>query len=216
MDEEDEDLLDIFADESDPLLSTDLVEEYLRPDKCNVNTSEQKSDTTPETTKTADEATALAELPNYTPIEKDRDVKMEDKVEDVGSSLLIPHAVERERISEPLSGEKKIDSSLNEIISDSRRRENRKRQFNPALGASDAYGMRGYKQKYMTKNGVQLCLHPRKDIAKLSEQEAGDELARCLDEVSDLVFICTITIVTGLGPKLQLTLIQYGVQSQKC
>lgn len=181
MDEEDEDLLDIFADESDPLLSNDVVDEYLKPepDKCNVDKSEEKSET-----KTADEATALAELPNYTPVEKDKDVRMDDKV-DISNSLTSAHSVYSESVSKPLSEEQKIDSTLNEIISDNRKRENRKRPFNPSVG--NPYGMRGPKERYSTKNGVQLCLQPRKDIAKLSGQDAGDELARCLDEVSDLV-----------------------------
>ena len=184
MDEEDEDLLDIFADESDPLLSNDVVDQYLKPDeKCKVDKSEEKfkADIKSETTKPADEATALAELPDYTPIEKDKDVSIEDKVE-IGNGLTAMHGVDSEVMTEPLSEEQKINSSLNEIISDNKRREDRKRRLNPLL--DEACGGKGHKQRYMTKNGVQLCLHPRKDIAKMSEQEAGNELARCLDEVS--------------------------------
>lgn len=185
MDEEDEDFVDIFADESDPLLCNTL-EQDPEQDKPGVDKSEdkseQKSDAKTAVTKTVDEVTALAELPEYTPIEKDKEQSMEVKEEmqkpctavtDIDSNL------------EPLSGEQKIDCSLSEIISDNIRRENRKRKFDPSLG--ETYNKRNYKQKYMIKNGVQLCLRPRKDIGKLSEQEAGDELARCLDEVSNIM-----------------------------
>ena len=183
MDEEEEDLLDIFADESDPLLSNDVEDESPAPDKHSVDKSEEESATPSETTKQADEATALAELPDYKPIVKDKDVAMDDKP-DTNDSLAAVNGLDSEKIIEPLSKEQKINAALHEIISDNWRRENRKRPFNPSMG--NAYGMRGLKQKYMTKNGVQLCLQPRNDITKLSAQEAGNELARCLDEVSNL------------------------------
>lgn len=180
MDEEDEDLLDIFADDSDPLLSNDVVDECLEADK--PDKSEDNSSPKSKTTKTADETTALAELPKYTPNEKDKDVNMEDKV-DIGITLPAANSLYFERMAKPLSGEQRVHSTLTEIISDNRRRENRKRPFNPSL-SNAAYGMRGVKQRYMTKNGVQLCLQPSRNIATLSTQDAGGELARCLDEVS--------------------------------
>ena len=182
MDEEDEDLLDIFADD-DPLLSNDVVDHYLKSDgeQCNVDKSEVKADIKSEP---ADEATALSELPEYTPIEKDKVIGIDDKI-DIDNNLAVTHGVDSEAMAEPLSGEQKIDSSLNEIISDKKRREDRKRQLDALL--DEACGFRGYKQRYMTKNGVQLCQRPRKDIAKMSEQEAGNELAWCLDEVSNIV-----------------------------
>ena len=185
MDEEDEDLLDIFADDSDPLLSNDVVDEYLEPDKPGTDKSDDNPHPKSKVTKTADETAALAELPNYTPNEKDKDVNMEDKI-DIGTTSAATHSLYFERMAKPLSGEQRINSTLTEIISDNRRRENRKRPFNPSM-SNAAYGMRGIKQKYMTKNGVQLCLQPRADITTLSTQDAGGELARCLDEVSSLV-----------------------------
>ena len=179
MDEEDEDLLDVFADENDPLLSNDVVDSYPKPDEeCKADKSEEKADIKPEP---ADEATALAELPYYTPIEKDKDVGIEDKI-GTDNNLAPTLCARSEVMTEPLSGEQKIDSSLNDIISDNKRREDRKRRLDALL--DETYDVKGHKQRYRTKNGVQLCLHPRKDIAKMSEQEAGNELARCLDEVS--------------------------------
>ena len=176
MDEEDEDFVDIFADESDPLLCN-MLEQDLEQDKFSVDKSDERSDTE----KTVDEAAALAELPNYTRIEKDKKRSIEDKI-DVDNSLAAGHVPASESIIKPLSEEQKIDSTLNEIISHNMKRENRKRQFDSLM--NETYNTRDYKQKYMIKNGVQLCLRPRKDIATLSGQEAGDELARCLDEVS--------------------------------
>lgn len=175
MDEEDEDLLDVFADESDPLLSNDAVDQSLKPD--DDNSDEKLTDTKPEP---ADEATALAELPYYVPIEKDKDASIDDKVHIENNLATLSE--DSEVMAEPLSGEQKINSSLNDIISDNKRREDRKRRLSALL--DESWGNRGRKQPYMTKNGVQLCLHPRKDIAKMSQQEAGNELARCLDEVS--------------------------------
>ena len=186
MDEQDEDLLDIFPDESDPLLSNDVVDEYLEPDKPCTEKSEDNSDPISETIKPVDETTALAELPKYTPNEKDKDVNMEDKV-DIGSTLAAAHSFAFKRIANPLSEEQRINSTLSDVISDDMRRQGRKRPFNPLM-SNTAYGMRGIKQKYMTKDGVQLCLQPRWDITRLSTQDAGDELARCLDEVSNLVY----------------------------
>lgn len=176
MDEEDEDCLDIFADETDPLLSSVL-------DECLMDKPEQKSDKQPTANETADETTALAELPDYKPIVKDKDLGMDDKTypED---DLAAVHAANNGGITEPLSGEQKINSTLSEIISDNRKRENRKRPFNPSMAGTYSMHAFGRKQRYGTKNGIQLCLQPRKDIAELSGQEAGAELARCLDEVS--------------------------------
>ena len=190
MDEEDEDLLDLFADDSDPLFSTDVVDQYLESDKGRtVDKSEENGDLKPDT-KPADEATALAEIPNYTPIAKDKDVNMDVKV--TADNNLEGNAYS-EITTEPLSEEQKIDSTLSEIIVDNKRREDRKRQLHMLVDeALEARGRPKAKRRYMTKNGVQLCLRPRRDISKLSEQDIGNELARCLDEVSvnEITHVC--------------------------
>jgi len=183
MDEEDEDVIDIFADEGDPLLYN-MSEQDFEEGKCSANNSEEKSDKE-KSNKIVDEATALAELPDYTPLEKDKECSLENKTDLEDNGLVagnIPPAPDGEGITKLLTREQKIDSRLSEIISDNRERENRKRQFDSSM--NEVHRWRDCKQKYMIKNGVQLCLRPRKDIATLSGQQAGDELARCLDEVS--------------------------------
>ena len=197
MDEEDEDLLDLFADDSDPLLSTDVVDQCLESDNGrNVDKAEENGDPK-HGTKPADEATALAELPNYTPIEKDKDVNMDVKVEG-NISVAGTRGAYSEIMSEPLSEDQKIDSSLSKIIFNNKRREDRKRQLNSLVDkASEVRGRPMSKRRYMTKNGVQLCLHPRRDISELSKQDIGNELARCLDEVSviKISFVCVCACI---------------------
>ena len=173
--EEDEDVLDLFADDSDPLF-TDAG------DKVNVKgcqpKQEQTSDTKPPT-KPADEAAALAELPDYTPIEKDKSGNVEgSKVEVKEDANIVDDASQLKS---------KIDMSLDEVVQTNQKREERKRHRHNS-DIQEVHGTtRGHKQKYMIKNGVQLCLRPRRDITELSPQEAGDDLARCLDEVSAVI-----------------------------
>jgi len=170
--EEDEDVLDLFADESDLLFSD--TGGKVNGDSCQ-SKQEQTSETKPRI-KPVDEATALVELPDYTPIEKDKSGSLDDdKIED-------------ENITDQL--ESKIDVTLDEVIQSNQKREERKRhRFNS--DNQEMHDSRNCKQRYMVKNGVQLCLLPRRDIAKLSPQDAGNELARCLDEVSVIyVYMC--------------------------
>ena len=170
--EEDEDVLDLFADESDPLFSD--TGGKVNGDSCQ-SKQEQTSETKPRI-KPVDEATALAELPDYTPIEKDKSGNLEDdKIEDANIA------------DDAIQLESKIDVSLDEVIQSNQKREERKRhRFNSDI--QEMHDSRNCKQRYMVKNGVQLCLRPRRDIAKLSPQDAGNEIARCLDEVS--MYMC--------------------------
>ena len=93
--EEDEDVLDLFADESDPLFSD--TGGKVNGDSCQ-SKQEQTSETKPRI-KPVDEATALAELPDYTPIEKDKSGNLED-----------------DKIEDAIQLESKIDVSLDEVI----------------------------------------------------------------------------------------------------
>ena len=166
---EDEDVLDLFADDNDPLF-TDANDK--------VNGSGEQTPVTKPLTKPVDEATALAELPEYTPIEKDKSGNLEDITVEVNECTNIA-----DDTSKPKS---KIDISLDEIVLNNSKREERKRH---RVDVQEVHNPRSCKQKYMVKNGVQLCLQPRRDIDRLSPQEAGDEIARCLDEVSVVLLV---------------------------
>jgi len=171
--DEDEDVLDLFADDHDLLFTNDC-------DKVNGENYSSKQEQTSETkpqTKPVDEATALAELPNYIPIEKDKSGCLE------GDEL---EAKDDANITDNMYARSKIDISLDEVIQSGQKREDRKR---PRLnsGFQEMHNTRNCKQRYMFRNEVQLCLQPRHNIAEMSPQDAGNELARCLDEVSSML-----------------------------